>query len=71
MIVLPQPAGRQARLGDTKGIPSLSLGGKAMRCTKCGKRKHHRSEVLRLVWQPAVQSLSEVRGGKCSLVCIL
>ncbi len=35
-IVLPQPAGRHARPGDTKRSQSLGFLGKPMRCSKCG-----------------------------------
>ena len=35
MIILPEPAGRQATPDDTKGV-DRSLEDNAMRCTKCG-----------------------------------
>ena len=33
---LPQPAGPQPRLGDTKAVGRLVRGGASMRCSKCG-----------------------------------
>jgi hypothetical protein len=48
-----------------------SLGGQGDALHEMRERKHHGQEVLRHVWQPAIQPLFEVRGRKRSLVCIL